>query len=298
MRCIFMLFTSILFSSISLGQNKYDKFKLLFNQNDTIELQKLLIDWRKSNANDPELYTSEFNYYFSVSKNEFVSLQQNIVDENSYEIIDSLGNVAGYLTSNVSYNKEKLDKAFVAIDEGIRKFPNRLDMRFGKIYAYGKIEDYANFTKTIVETVEYSVINNNEWLWTEDLKNEDGERVLLETVQSYLVQLYDTENDNLLPNMITIGETTLKYYPKNVEILSTTAIAFLLMKNYDKAIYNLKNAEQISPQDYIVLNNIAQAYKMKGEKLNAIKYYELVAKYGDEETKYQALENIEQLKVQ
>lgn len=129
-----------------------------------------------------------------------------------------------------------------------------------------------------------------------DEKQKDGEGFLLETIQAYLKELYDTENDNLLPDMIQIGETVLKYYKTNVEILSTTSVALMLTKNYDRAIDYLKLAEKINPKDFIVLNNIAQGYKLKGDKVNAIKYYELTEKYGDEEAKQQARQNLKDLK--
>jgi len=169
-------------------------------------------------------------------------------------------------------------------------------MRFGKCYALGQIKDYGNFTKEIIETVAYSVVNKNNWLWTENKKQDDAENFMLSAIQDYLGQLYATEDDRLLDNMIQIGEATLKHYPKSVEILSTTSVAFLLKKDYDKALVYLKQAEQLNPKDYIVLNNIAQGYKLKGDKANAIKYYELMAQYGDEEAKQQARENIKALK--
>jgi hypothetical protein len=53
---------------------------------------------------------------------------------------------------------------------------------------------------------------------------------MLSAIQSYLKQLYDTEDDSLLTNMIQIGEGTLKYYPNTVEILSTTSVALLLTR--------------------------------------------------------------------
>jgi len=118
----------------------------------------------------------------------------------------------------------------------------------------------------------------------------------LETVQEYLKQLYDTQNDSLLENMMRIGEVTIKRYPNNIEILSTTAVANTLTKNYDKALEYLKQAEKINPKDFIVLNNLAQVYKQTGDKVNAIKYFQLVEKYGDDEAKQQARKNINELK--
>ncbi len=88
---------------------------------------------------------------------------------------------------------------------------------------------------------------------------------------------------------------TIKYYPDNIEILSTTAVALTLTKDYDRALVYLKQAEKINPKDFIVLNNIAQAYKLKGDKANAIKYYDLTEKYGDAEAKEQARKSKKEL---
>ena len=80
-----------------------------------------------------------------------------------------------------------------------------------------------------------------------------------------------------------------------MEILSTTSVALMLTKNYDKAIQYLQQAEKLNPEDFIVLNNIAQGYRLKGDKVNAIKYYELTEKYGDERAKQEARQNINKL---
>lgn len=283
-------------STVVFGQTNYEKFQKLFKSNDTIKVKRLLTEWKKANPNDPELYTSAINFYFSNSKQEILSIDKEQKSDETFRLTDSSGKVAGYINSNLDYNSSKLSKAINYANSGIEKFPNRLDIRFGKCYILGQIGDYENFTTEIIRTVEYSLINKNNWLWTENKKKEDAEESMLGTIQSYLTQLYETEDDKLLSNMIKIGETTLKYYHSNVEILSTTSVALLLTKNYDKAIGYLKEAEKLNPKDFIVLNNIAQGYKLKGDKVNAIKYYELTKKFGDDKAKKQALQNIKELK--
>lgn len=290
----FLILTT--FSNLVFGQTNYEKFKKLFKDNDTTKIKALLTEWEKSNPNDPELYTSAFNYYFFNSKQEILSLDREQRKKESFQLTDSTGKVAGFLSSTLGYNPDKLTKAFNYINTGIEKFPNRLDIRFGKCYVLEQIADYENFTKEIIKTVEYSNTIKNNWLWTENKKLGDAENFVLGSIQTYLKQLYDTEDDNLLENMKQIGDITLKYYPNNIEILSTTAVANMLTKNYDKAIAYLKQAEKLNPKDFIVLNNIAQGYKLKGDKENAIKYYELTEKYGDEQAKQQARKNIKELK--
>lgn len=296
MRKIFLFILLTAISNLVSGQTYYEKFKTLFQQNDTIKIASLLTEWEKTSPNDPELYTAAINYYFSNSKKEIVSVDRQQKSNESFQLTDSTGQVAGYINSSLDYDTEKLSKAIKYANTGIDKFPNRLDIRFGKCHILQQIEDYDNFTKEIIKTIDYSQVNKNNWLWTENKKQENGESSLLESIQSYLKQLYDTEDDNLLLNMIQIGEATLKIYKSNVEILSTTSVALLLTKNYDKAIEYLKQAENINPKDFIVLNNIAQGYKLKGDKANAIKYYELTEKYGDERAKLQARRNINELR--
>jgi tetratricopeptide (TPR) repeat protein len=69
----------------------------------------------------------------------------------------------------------------------------------------------------------------------------------------------------------------------------------MLQNQYDKALEQLLKAEKLNPKDYIVLSNIAQAYKLIGDTKNAIKYYKLTIKHGDEQAKQYAKEQIKEL---
>ena len=296
MKRVIIIFLLTVISSRTFGQSNFEKFKKLFRDHDTSAIKSLLSQWEATNPNDPEFYTSAFNYYFSKSKEEMLSIDKEPNEKEGLVLQDSTGKIAGYLNSNEGFNPKKLEKAFSYIDKGIEKFPDRLDMRFGKCYAFGKTEYYEKFTAEIINTIDYSIINKNNWFWTENKKLDDAENFLLDAVQDYLVQLYNTENDDLLENMKQIGERVLKHYPDCIKILSTTAIAYMLTKDYDKAIGHLKHAEQLDPKDYIVLNNIAEGYRRKGDKENAIKYYELTLKYGDEDSKQHAADQIKKMR--
>ena len=94
------------------------------------------------------------------------------------------------------------------------------------------------------------------------------------------------------------ADTVLKYYPDQVESLSNLAVTFMIKGQYQDALAPLFKAEQINPKDYIVLNNIAQAYSGMGNKEKAIAYYKLTIKYGDKEIRKFANEQIDLLKKQ
>lgn len=169
-------------------------------------------------------------------------------------------------------------------------------MRFGKIYTFGQIPDWTNFTAEIVKTIEYSAKNNNEWTWTNHEKFDGGGKEFLLDIQNYQLQLYNTGNDDLLKNMRKIANKILEFYPNHIESLSNLSITYLLTGEYDKGIETLLRAEKIKPEDYIVLGNIAQGYKLKGDKKKAIEYYEKTAEFGDERAKEYAKQQIAELK--
>jgi len=289
-----LLFTAA--PALLFGQGYYQNFKNLFKANDTVKAKQLLAEWESTNANDPELYTSAINFYYSQSKTEVISINQGKSTGQGFKITDSTGKEVGFLGSVAGFDTAKLAMAFTYADRGIARFPNRLDIRFGKCYLLQQIQDYDNFTSEVIKAIEYGETIKSNWLWTENKKLDDGEGFMLNTLYEYLQQLYGTGSDSVLKNMQQIGDVSIKYHPSKVEILSITAVAYVLTNNYDKALGYLKQAETINPKDFIVLNNIAECYTRKGDKENAIKYYQLTAKYGDSDAKKQAAEKIKELK--
>lgn len=295
MKKIFFVLHAILLAKYGMSQSYEEQFHQLFEKNDTTKIIPLLKTWEQKSPGDPELYVDAFNYYYNKSKIATVSLDRQQHGNQSLQFSDSTGKVAGYLNDKLDYDLSLIDTGFFYINRGIEKFPERLDMRFGKCYALEQIQNYDEFTKELLKTIDYSVTIKNRWFWERNKKVDDGEKFFLSTIQGYLKELYETENDSLLENMKQIGTRTLSYYPDNVEILSTTAVAYTLTKNYNTALQYLSHAEKISPRDFIVLNNIAAVYKEKGDKADAIKYYQLSEKYGDEQAKKDAKENIREL---
>jgi len=286
----------ILLTQIGFCQNFQSEFLKYCETKDTLNQLKILKEWEKTNPNDPELYTSYFNYHFSKSKKEIIALTTNQPNGQSLVLKDSLNKTAGFLGSEIQYENSELQKGINKIDEGIKNYPNRLDMRFGKIYVLGQTKDWQKFTSEIVKTIRYSSKNKNNWIWTNNQTKKNGEKFFLSALQDYQLQLYNTGDNKLLDNMREISNEVLAHYPNHIESLSNLSITYLLTKEYDKALHPLFKAEKLNPKDHIVLLNIAQAYKLKGEKQKAIEYYEKSVEFGDERTKKYAKEQITKLK--
>lgn len=289
-KIVLLIVSLVCFSFSAFSQNYKEEFKSLVAQGETTKLSNFLKKWEKARPNDPDLYIAYFNYYINKS----IDTAQNFSNGSVSVSRNEAPNRAKENSQN-NFDKENFDLAISYIDKGIEKFPNRLDLRFGKTYILGEKKDYQNFTAEILKTVDYSNFNKNQWLWEDDKPLPNPQKTLLNSIQSYIVQLYELGAE-YAENVKTIAETILKYYPDSVENLSNLSIYYMINQNFDKALTYLLKAEKLAPQDYIVLNNIAWCYYNKKDKENAIKYYNLVIKYGNEYAKQSATEKIKSLK--
>jgi tetratricopeptide (TPR) repeat protein len=288
-------------SLFAYGQNEWQQFKLLSEKEDTLGQRILLENWEKRSLNDPELYVAYFNYFVEKSRSEVLVIGQDL-KQNAYMVLEienqdsSKQDRVEYMYRQVSFQEFYTQKAIEWIDKGIDRFPNRLDMRFGKIYFLGLLENYEAFTEQIIQTVDYSAINQNQWLWTENCVLEQPKEMMLGSIQDYQNDLYATSQDTLLYNMQKIAEAVLKVYPDHIESLSNIGAVYFLLGQYEKALTPLLTAYQLNPKDLVVINNIAEIYNELGLNIKAEAYYRLMMKYGDKQDKKYAKEKIKELK--
>lgn len=280
----------------TMAQSYQQAFRLAFSNKDTTQCFNIIQEWEKTAPNDPELYTAAFNFYLYSSEQTNIVLEQEQQGQQSIPITDSTGKTAGYINTKKGYNPAKVAKGFQYINRGIALYPNRLDMRWGKCYVLGLLADYDNFTNEVIAALQYSDSIKCKWLWTNNQAPANPQAEMLDAVHAYMKQLYNTQKDELLVNMQRIGEVALFYYPNQIEIITTTSVTYMLTGNNAKALHYLKRAEKLNPKDFIVLNNMARCYELMRNKANALKYYQLAAKYGDAQAKELAKQKMKELK--
>lgn len=284
MRKIFLLPT-LLFLAATVNhissQDFQTKFNKAFTENDTLTQRNILENWETQTPNDPELYVAYFNYHIARS---------TVIIENDVDLPPSIG-----IFHESYFNPTELKKAFRYINAGIEKFPNRLDMRLGEVYMLGEVENFTVFTQKIVNIVEQSEANQNKWLWINNVPLDSGEYAMHNAVEDYQGLLYNKRDVELYPFIEKIAETVLKHYPNNITSLCYLSISYLAKDEYDKALEILHRIEKIDSSDYELLNDIAHTYKLKGDKKNAIKYYKLTKKHGNDVVKKFADEQIKEL---
>jgi tetratricopeptide (TPR) repeat protein len=295
MRTTLIISIGLLLGTNVHGQDYYERFKKFLTDKDTVGQRTLLQEWDKMNNNDPELYTCYFNYYVQKSISEIVRLDNNPGTGENLQITDSTKQVVGYIYGETSYNAKYLNLGFNIIDKGINKFPDRLDMRFGKIHMLEQVNYYDSFTVEIVKAIDYSTKNKNKWLWTSNESVKHPKEFLLDNVQTYINSLFGLD-DEQAKNIRRIAETTLKNYPDHVISLSNLGVSYIFENNYKKALDPLLKAEKMSPEDVIILGNIAFVYEGLEDSKKVIEYYEKIAQFGNDNDKSFAEEKLKTLR--
>lgn len=249
---------------------------------DSLQIRNLLRLWQRVSPEDPQLYVAAFNY----------GLSQSRTDAGVVSGADATGEAA----SHAGYDFRKVSNAIAWIDQGLMRNPNRLDMWFGKAHALRLTHQFDSFLVVMQRVLDRSVVNRNAWEWTNGKKLDSGRRFMLSTMHTYLRELYETDRQGLLPLMSKLGEAIIRVYPEEVEILTTTSVSLLLQQRYSEAVVYLKRAEHARPRDVVVLNNLAEAYRLMGDKPLSLHYLKLVEAWGSTAEKEQARKQMKALK--
>ena len=285
-------------SHSALAQDFQQDFENYMSIGDTNQQRIILNNWEHHNPKDPEYFVSYFNFCFNNAKRVSLQLNQSgAVNGEGLSITDSSGNDAGFIGEGIAYDMDLLQEGLEKIQAGILLYPNRLDMRFGKIFALGEARLWDAFTQEIVSTIQYSTKNGNEWLWKKNEKVANPKQVFLGALQDYEVTLYDTQNDSLLKNMRRVAEEVLKFYPGHMESLTNLAISYILEKQYAKAIPYLERADKDNPNNGVVLSNMAYVLELMNDYPKSILYYEKMMKLPDADAQQFAAGRIEALKM-
>ncbi len=284
------------------GQNNnYNNFISYLQRGDTLEMKALLGKWEKENPNDPELFTSYYNYYISQSRQNVLTFGQNPPKDQEVIVAkDSADKAISYLYDATIYEPIAYKKAMTYIDSGIKLFPERLDMRFGKIHILGESKDWDNFTVSIIKAVNESNKNQNNWKWTLNgpLPEKDSVNFFLSAIHDYQVVIYETGDDSLLKNMRDIALTVLKYHPDHAKTLTNVALTHMALGEGNEALPYLLKAEKLEPSDDIILTNLAHTYYLIGDIEQCIAYYEKAIEIGDEYAKRYSEERIQIIKAE
>lgn len=256
----------------------WDNFMQLCEvENSEGKIDSLLRNWQSDLPKDPELFIAKFNHYLSLGREEIVRLDNSA------------------LYSDIQYDQQHFDQAISALNEGIKLYPDRLDMRYGKIYSLGQQENWHEQTESIIKLLDKSKDINFKWKWKWGEPLSDGKERVVSGVQDYLYTMFNTSADLLCNNIITISNKMIELFPKDKFNYSNIGSCYLVKGDFEESLKYLEKAKDIDNQDPLILYNIGYVYmKMKKDE-EAINYFNLVKETGHQDYIQYANEMIDKI---
>ena len=234
-------------------QNWFDKYKKLLNSNDTVALKKCIMQWEKANPQSPDVIAAWYNYYIKRAMNNVLQLSTvQPADGKQYMELqnDTTKQTAGYLYEQTVYNPELMQQAFAKINEGIQKFPDRLDLPFGKVHILLQQEEYDTALKELEKVIERSKTNHSQWLWTQNKPLDNPKEFLIDTMQDYFRQLIGTPDNQLA---YQLNEAMLTLYPEDIRLRSNKASLLAISGKYFEAYHYSLPFIKMPPKTILLL---------------------------------------------
>jgi len=260
-----------------------------------------LKSWQLAEPDSPEVIVGFVNYFFIKSMSYGYSIDdfsRNGTDQEGKKLSfhDPKTGKDFYFNNKVFYNGDDIVQAMKYFDDGIKRFPNRLDIRFGKIHVANQVEDFMAASAEVVDALRVSRINGNQWLWSNDRPYGKSESDFLGDLQNYYNLWYQSASEAGLESIRVASEEQILQYPKHSWAYDNLALYYSYKKDAPNQIRLLLKSVDVDPSDAITLNNVANFYRLHGEKQKAIEYYNLVLKTTDKQQIEQAKKMLETLR--
>jgi tetratricopeptide (TPR) repeat protein len=251
----------------------YKRFYVeLLNNNRFDELFTHLQEWETMENENPEMYIAWFNYYIRLGSSSGIAMGR--MNDGRYGIYDQ-----------TDYLLENLYKGIEYLDTGLEYNKNRLDMYFGKISILNEVDDYQKAGEEVMKILLLSKENKNAWLWSDNTKVDDGERVFINALGSYYAVWINASTEISLDQLKTCATKQIELYPQYIETYNYLSIYYLINNDYNNAIQYLEKALTLNENDSIVLTNLGRAYMSIGNNTKAKECFHKVLLVGNEEDK-------------
>jgi hypothetical protein len=279
------------------GQSAFKQnFDRLTTAGEWDAIPSLLERWESSSPDEAELFIAQFNYYFHACRQEIVTMVDTQPWTEHLVVTDTLtGDTTAYMFSQLVYNDSIFELAMSAINRGLKLYPRRLDMHFGKIYILrerGVIQAHVEAIKRVInEHAKY----HDRWLWANAKPLEDVDETFTGAIQDYCYALFNLPQAEL-DGVEQISTLMSQLYPSDVRFYSNLGACRLMRQDFSTALPFFLKAHELVDDDPVVLSNIAYTYRMLGDTETSIAWYQRLAAVGSDEEAVFARQQIAALK--
>ena len=161
-----------------------------------------------------------------------------------------------------AYSLGSLQEASAILDSALQRFPYRIDIWLGQVQLNGEMENCKAQAKYFEKINELLKTKKDKCELKGGKKIADADKLLEGEFTIAARQHFEKENDACYE---MLARQMLKFLPNSVEALNAMSVVHMLQKN-DSAIVYLEKAHKLNPTDCIVIHNIAEFYKRKGNQ--------------------------------
>jgi len=270
-------------------------FNQLTEEGNWETIPSLLQGWESANPNDAQLFVAKFNYFFHECRKEMVQMTTEEPEVEHMVINDTMtGEAVGYMYSALVYDDSIFSLAIQSIEEGLKLYPKRLDMHFGKIYVLREKGEIGEHINAVLRVIRLHEKYHDEWLWANNEPIEDINEMFTGSMQDYCYALFNMAEPRI-DGVEQISMLMTQLYPADVRFYSNLGACKLMTQDFSSALQFFLAANEKQKNDAVVLSNIAYAYLLMEQPDSAKLYYQQLETKGDVQQAAFAREQIEQI---
>lgn len=162
--------------------------------------------------------------------------------------------IAGYVYNGYAIvDSAELDTAFMWLNKGIEKFPNRLDLYLGKATAQLYCLNVEGMLQTLELAMKQEKKNKKQWLWSEDEQLSDTMDILFTRIQEDFSRFWEAED---LDNAERLAQIAVKYFPNRAEYWNNMGAVCVWKSDLKNALKYFRKAQALKPDDELINANI------------------------------------------
>jgi tetratricopeptide (TPR) repeat protein len=240
------------------------------------EIERFLKESYAANQDDPEYFIAAANYWWEMAQR--IEISASPSEKGDFSVAEAgTGKEVGSISSLGKLHPEIPQKAVDLLSEGFGRNPYRFDVAMGLAYMLRDRGQFKACADVLKKALRHAVSDPAKIRWRGGtLPEKPLDRFVPETLQGYTAGFYrlqTKEGDALCRELC---EALVSAYPGHPYAYNILAALCSAKEDYKGCVKYLQMALEISPDDTLVVLNLADSYRRMGDKGAAKGYYERV----------------------